>query len=177
MRVLIGCAGPLAAGFAAAAPPGSAGACPTAPRPLDGLVALRRAVLGNATFSWAGPALLDHSLSGGDLYGFPDLAVARALDLDMGAALTGTDFLAAVADEVAPAGAAVAYLEIGVSVGKNFYSVLQTFPALAHAVALSLPRPYPPFEEWLRSEVNSELNFPPNFEGLVLGCIDADFCK
>ena len=29
----------------------------------------------------------------------------------------------------------------------------------------------------LRSEVNSELNFPPNFEGLVLGCIDADFCK
>ena len=29
----------------------------------------------------------------------------------------------------------------------------------------------------VRSEVNSELNFPPNFEGLVLGCIDADFCK
>ena len=29
----------------------------------------------------------------------------------------------------------------------------------------------------LRSEVNTELNFPPNFEGLVLGCIDADFCK
>ena len=29
----------------------------------------------------------------------------------------------------------------------------------------------------LRSEVNAELNFPPNFEGLVLGCIDADFCK
>merc|ERR1719359_904227 len=25
----------------------------------------------------------------------------------------------------------------------------------------------------VRSEVNSELNFPPNFEGLVLGCIDA----
>ena len=33
----------------------------------------------------------------------------------------------------------------------------------------------PPLE--LRSEVNSELNFCPNFEGLVLGCIDADFCK
>ena len=31
--------------------------------------------------------------------------------------------------------------------------------------------------EALRSEVNSELNFCPNFEGLVLGCIDADFCK
>ena len=29
----------------------------------------------------------------------------------------------------------------------------------------------------LRSEANIELNFPPNFEGLVLGCIDADFCK
>ena len=29
----------------------------------------------------------------------------------------------------------------------------------------------------LRSEVNSELNFPPNFEGLVLGCIEAKFCK
>ena len=29
----------------------------------------------------------------------------------------------------------------------------------------------------LRSEVNSELNFPTNFEGLVLGCIDADFIK
>ena len=24
---------------------------------------------------------------------------------------------------------------------------------------------------------NNELNFPPNFERLVLGCIDADFCK
>ena len=25
--------------------------------------------------------------------------------------------------------------------------------------------------------MNIELNFPPNFEGLVLSCIDADFCK
>ena len=25
--------------------------------------------------------------------------------------------------------------------------------------------------------MNNELNFPPNFEGLVLGCIDADFCE
>ena len=32
-------------------------------------------------------------------------------------------------------------------------------------------------EVTVRSEVNSELNFCPNFEGLVLGCIDADFCK
>ena len=30
---------------------------------------------------------------------------------------------------------------------------------------------------YIRSEVNTELNFPPNFEGLVLRCIDADFCK
>ena len=29
----------------------------------------------------------------------------------------------------------------------------------------------------LRRQMNIELNFPPNFEGLVLGCIDADFCK
>ena len=29
----------------------------------------------------------------------------------------------------------------------------------------------------LRSEVKSEVNFSPNFEELVLGCIDADFCK
>ena len=35
----------------------------------------------------------------------------------------------------------------------------------------------PPIKSQLRSEVNSELNFSPNFEGLVLGCIDADFCK
>ena len=25
--------------------------------------------------------------------------------------------------------------------------------------------------------MNNELNFPANFERLVLGCIDADFCK
>ena len=29
----------------------------------------------------------------------------------------------------------------------------------------------------LRRRMNNELNFPPSFEGLVLGCIDADFCK
>ena len=29
----------------------------------------------------------------------------------------------------------------------------------------------------LRRRMNIELNFPPNFEGLVLGCIDADVCK
>ena len=29
----------------------------------------------------------------------------------------------------------------------------------------------------LRRRMNIELNFAPNSEGLVLGCIDADFCK
>ena len=32
-------------------------------------------------------------------------------------------------------------------------------------------------DDLLRRRVNNELNFPPNFEELVLGCIDADFCK
>ena len=32
-------------------------------------------------------------------------------------------------------------------------------------------------EAALRRRMNNELNFPPNFERLVLGCIDADFCK
>ena len=27
----------------------------------------------------------------------------------------------------------------------------------------------------LRRRMNNELNFPPNFQRLVLGCIDADF--
>ena len=29
----------------------------------------------------------------------------------------------------------------------------------------------------VRRRVNHELDYPPNFERLVLGCIDADFCK
>ena len=32
-------------------------------------------------------------------------------------------------------------------------------------------------EARLRTPVNNIEYFPPNFEGLVLGCIDADFCK
>ena len=32
-------------------------------------------------------------------------------------------------------------------------------------------------EEPIRTPVNNIEYFPPNFEGLVLGCIDADFCK
>ena len=28
-------------------------------------------------------------------------------------------------------------------------------------------------EAWLRRQMKNDLNFPPNFEGLVLGCIDA----
>ena len=30
---------------------------------------------------------------------------------------------------------------------------------------------------WLSRRMKNDLKFPPNFEGLVLGCIDADFCK
>ena len=45
-----------------------------------------------------------------------------------------------------------------------------------HGAGRPVPRVAAP-ELGLRSEVNTELNFPPNFEGLVLGCIDADFCK
>ena len=41
--------------------------------------------------------------------------------------------------------------------------------------------PPPPCEDekgtTLRTPVNNIEYFPPNFEGLVLGCIDADFCK
>ena len=42
--------------------------------------------------------------------------------------------------------------------------------------------PRAPLEEdlrlsWLRRRMKNELNSPPNFERLVLGCIDADFCK
>ena len=29
----------------------------------------------------------------------------------------------------------------------------------------------------IRTELSIELNHPPNLERLVLGCIDADFCK
>ena len=32
-------------------------------------------------------------------------------------------------------------------------------------------------EARVRTPVNNIEYFPPNFEGLVLGCIDADFCK
>ena len=31
--------------------------------------------------------------------------------------------------------------------------------------------------DWIRTRLNNIEYFPPNFEGLVLGCIDADFCK
>ena len=32
-------------------------------------------------------------------------------------------------------------------------------------------------QAYIRTPVNNIEYFPPNFEGLVLGCIDADFCK
>ena len=50
--------------------------------------------------------------------------------------------------------------------------IIKVYAILAAQIALTAG-----LVAFLRSEVNSELNFPPNFEGLVLGCIDADFCK
>ena len=45
-----------------------------------------------------------------------------------------------------------------------------------HTAARPAPAPAraPP---GLRRRMKNELNFPPNFERLVLGCIGADFCK
>ena len=48
------------------------------------------------------------------------------------------------------------------------------------AVLLHVPRDddvLPGVVAGLRTPVNNIEHFPPNFEGLVLGCIDADFCK
>ena len=52
--------------------------------------------------------------------------------------------------------------------------VYGTFRGLRHW-ALNAKRDYR--QELLRRRMNDELDFPPNFGGLVLGCIDADFCK
>ena len=48
----------------------------------------------------------------------------------------------------------------------------QTIPASPRSAEYSSPQSVP-----LRRRMNNELNFPPNFEGLGLGCIDADFIK
>ena len=40
-----------------------------------------------------------------------------------------------------------------------------------------VPVKHDPIDQAPRRQMKNELNFPPNFEGLVLGCIDADFCK
>ena len=39
------------------------------------------------------------------------------------------------------------------------------------------PRPTATAASCLRTRLNNIEQFSPNFEGLVLGCIDADFCK
>ena len=39
------------------------------------------------------------------------------------------------------------------------------------------PSAIPQLASGIRRRMKNALNFPPNFERLVLGCIDADFCK
>ena len=56
-------------------------------------------------------------------------------------------------------------------------SALETIPGIKYVRPSAAFYVLANVEDLLRSEVNSELDFPPNFEGLVLGCIDADFCK
>ena len=45
------------------------------------------------------------------------------------------------------------------------------------ALAAKLHALFSEEQEPPRRPMNNESNFPPNFEKLVLGCIDADFCK
>ena len=58
-------------------------------------------------------------------------------------------------------------------------SLFMTGPLLSSQTSSRalLSRGWPPQRSRLRRRMNNELNFPPNFERLVLGCIDADFCK
>ena len=53
------------------------------------------------------------------------------------------------------------------------------YPASTASTILGIPTTddLNPPEVGLRRRMNNELNFPPNFERLVLGCIDADCCK
>ena len=50
--------------------------------------------------------------------------------------------------------------------------ILRHRKILRHHLLLDVP-----LRSSLRTPVNDIEYFPPNFEGLVLGCIDADFCK
>ena len=56
---------------------------------------------------------------------------------------------------------------------------LTASPVLSSVHLLETPlwQPSPPKGSHLRTPVNNIEYFSPNFEGLVLGCIDADFCK
>ena len=73
---------------------------------------------------------------------------------------------------------------------KQLRSPLATARQLGGALEAALGRRFParpmyrqeaappnPTAPRLRTPVNNIECFPPNFEGLVLGCIDADFCK
>ena len=54
----------------------------------------------------------------------------------------------------------------------DMYDLAPLLPSLAAGSAAVSAQ-----QSQLGRRMNIELNFPANFEGLVLGCIDADFCK
>ena len=70
--------------------------------------------------------------------------------------------------------------------GFYFGVATATLSGVLHAASLTVRKQYwESAREWtgrwdqapVRTPVNNIEYFPPNFEGLVLGCIDADFCK
>ena len=72
------------------------------------------------------------------------------------------------------------FLSSAIPIGDTKVGLLKGSVAAAAPATVGFgdhPTDVPFLEACVRSEVNSELNFCPNFEGLVLGCIDADFCK
>ena len=54
----------------------------------------------------------------------------------------------------------------------DMYDLAPLLPSLAAGSATVSAQ-----QSQLGRRINIELNFPANFEGLVLVCIDADFCK
>ena len=61
-------------------------------------------------------------------------------------------------------------------VHQNVHLLMGEEPSFGDAAKMFLLRPKKA-ERRIRRRMINELNFPPNFEGLVLGCTDADFCK
>ena len=92
-------------------------------------------------------------------------ALRRAASSDAGVALSVAVRLPPLADPAASPFAAEVHARFAAVCVAPVLRALHDRPRLA---ALAVP---------LRTPVNNIEYFPPNFEGLVLGCIDADFCK